>query len=177
MRLVLASDSCVLVDLRATGLLRAVGHDPTLSAAPSVLELDVPDEESGPLVLAVEVRFPVDAIEPPADISASDRVQMRDNLRGPGVLDAARWPSIDFRGRYAGTLVGGTLSGNLVVRGAARPVTIDVVVSRTGEALVTEGSWEGRLTDLGIAPFKALFGALKLKDWIRTRLRLRWVRR
>jgi hypothetical protein len=174
MRLVLAADSRVLIDLRAAGLLGAVGHDPTLTAVPSAVSLEVPEAGGGELDLAVEARIPVDAIEPPADISASDRSQMRDNLRGPDVLDAARWPSVDFRGRFSGTLERGRLSGTLVVRGSARPAAVDVSISRRGTELVAEGDWTGSLTELGIKPFRALFGALKLKDWIRLRFRLCW---
>jgi hypothetical protein len=173
MRLVLAADSRVLIDLRAAGLLGAVGHDPTLTAIPPAVSLEVP--EAGELYVAVEARIPVDAIEPPADMSASDRAQMRDNLRGHDVLDAAHWPSVGFRGRFAGTLTRGRLSGAFVVRGAERPVAIDVAISRRGAELVAEGDWTGTLTELGIKPFRALLGALKLKDWIRLRLRLRWL--
>jgi hypothetical protein len=173
MRLELSPDSRVLVDLRAGGLLRAVGHDPTLSASAPPLVLDVPDGD-GPLDLALDARFAADLIEPPTDISSSDRDQMRDNLRGASVLDAARWPTIDLRGRYRGTLERGTLSGDLVVRGAPRSVTLDVTVSRDAGALVARGAWEGSLTQLGIKPFHAMLGALKLKDWIRLRLQLVW---
>jgi YceI-like domain len=175
MRLVLAADSRVLIDLRAAGLLGAVGHDPTLSAAPSAVSLEVPEAGGGELDVAVEARIPVDAIEPPADMSASDRAQMRDNLRGRDVLDAAHWPSVDFRGRFAGTLTRGRLSGAFVVRGSERPVAIDVTISRRDAEFVAEGDWTGSLTELGIKPFRALLGALKLKDWIRLRLRLRWL--
>jgi hypothetical protein len=169
MRLELSPESRVLIDLRASGLLRAVGHDPTLCAAARSFSLDAPDI-GGAIDVALDARFPVDSIQPPADLSASDRAQMRDNLRGREVLDAARWPAIDFRGRYRGTLSGGTLSGDLVVRGVARALTLDVALSRDGEAFAASGTWEGSLTRLGIKPFKALLGALKLKDWIRLRL-------
>jgi hypothetical protein len=173
MRLELSPDSRVLVDLRAAGLLRAVAHDPTLRAVTPPLVLTLPDAD-GPLDVAVDAQFAVDAIEPPAGISAADRDQMRDNLRGADVLDAARWPTLDFHGRYAGTLSRGTLSGDLVVRGAPRPVTLDVTVSREARDFVARGAWEGRLTQLGVKPFHALLGALKLKDWIRLRLQLVW---
>jgi polyisoprenoid-binding protein YceI len=173
MRLELSPDSRVLVDLRATGLLRAVAHDPTLSAVAPPLVLALPDAD-GPVDVAVDAQFAVDAIEPPADIRAADRDQMRDNLRAANVLDSARWPTLDFRGRYAGTLSRGTLSGDLVVRGVPRPIAVDVTVSREAGRFVARGTWEGRLTQLGVKPFQALLGALKLKDWIRLRLQLVW---
>ncbi len=182
MRFDLSPGSRVFVDLRASGLLRAVGHDPTLSVTPPVFAVDVPNSAlaGGPAArveVPIDVRIPVGAIEPPDNLSATERIQMRDNLRGLEVLDAARWPTVAFRGGYKGTLARGTLAGDLVVRGESRPISFDVSVSREGGALVATGAWEGTLGALGIKPFKALLGALKLKDWIRVRLQLRWASR
>jgi polyisoprenoid-binding protein YceI len=179
-RFELSPASRVFIDLRASGLLRAVGHDPTLSVALPSLGVDLSDAAvvGGPasrVDVPIEVRIPVGAIEPPDDLSAGDRIQMRDNLRGPEVLDAARWTTVSFRGRYAGSLSRGSLAGDVVVRGESRPLVFDVTVSREGAAFVAAGVWQGTLTELGIKPFKALLGALKLRDWIRVRLQVRWV--
>jgi hypothetical protein len=171
MRLELSTDSRVFVDLRATGVLRAVGHDPTLVARPGALVLDVGD---APLDLGVEATFRVDAIEPPSEISAADREKMRGHLTGADVLDARRFPTVDVRGRYAGTIEAGRLEGELFIRGIARAVSFDVRAVRDGGVLTASGAWEGRLTHLGIKPFKALLGALRLDDWIRLRLDARF---
>jgi hypothetical protein len=179
-RFELSPASRVFIDLRASGLLRAVGHDPTLAVAVPTLAIDLAASAlaGGPAAAGVDIpleaRIPVGTIEPPDDLSAGDRIQMRDNLRGPEVLYASRWPTLAFRGRYRGTLSRGTLAGDVVVRGESLPIMFDVTVSREGAALVAAGAWEGTLTALGITPFKALLGALKLKDWIRVRLQLRW---
>jgi hypothetical protein len=172
MRLQLSSDSRVFIDLRATGLLRAIGHDPTLTARPEPVWFEA---DTGPLDVPVEVRFSADRIDPPEDIGPSDGDKMRDNLRGADVLHVARYPSIDLRGRYRGSLEGGRLEGELVVRGAPRRIAMDVVVAHDGYARTARGSWSGRLTDLGIKPFKALMGALRLEDWIQIRVEARLV--
>jgi hypothetical protein len=162
-------DLHVLIDLRATGLLRAVGHDPTLTARPEArVAVDV--GAGSQLGFPVAVAFRADAIELPSDISASDRQKMRENLLGAEVLDAARHPAISFTGRYEGSLEGGSLSGDLVVRGAPRRLELQLRSTRSGDRLSARGAWEGRLTSLGIKPFKALLGALKLQDWIRLRV-------
>jgi polyisoprenoid-binding protein YceI len=174
MRLSLQDGSRVLIDLRATGLLRAVAHSPTLSARPERVTVDFGEASSEAAEAAVEATFRADAIEVPADIPASDGAKMGDNLRGREVLDAARFPTIDFRGRYVGSMDAGTLSGDLRVRSAARPVSMSIRVSHSAGLLVATGAWEGRLTDLGIRPFKALLGAIKLEDWIALRLEARF---
>jgi polyisoprenoid-binding protein YceI len=171
MRFQLVAGSRVAIELRATGLLRAIAHSPTLRGSPETLTVDYADQVAQ---AAVEALFRADAIELPSDMSASDRERMRDNLLGPEVLDAARFPTIAFRGTYAGTLERGTLSGGLEVKGASRPIAIPIRLSREETLLFATGSWEGKLTDLGIRPFKALLGAIKLQDWIALRVEARF---
>lgn len=174
MLLVLSHDSRVLIELRATGILRALGHDPSLVARPEPMPAPI-DVGDGPLDLAIDVRFAADRIEVPQDMSASDRDRMRDNLR-EDVLRTARFPWIEWHGRYAGTRAGGRLAGNLVLLGVAHPVALDVGVEagRDDSVLAATGAWSGRLTDLGVKPFRALMGALRLEDWVRLRLESRW---
>jgi hypothetical protein len=171
MRLHLQDGSRIFIDLRATGLLRAVAHSPTLTARPARVTVDLvePPGESN-----VEATFRADGVQAPADIPASDREKMVENLRGRDVLDAVHFPSIDFRGRFQGTLEEGTLSGDLQVRSVVRAISMGIRVKREGAVLAATGTWEGRLTHLGIKPFKALLGAIKLEDWVALRLDVRF---
>ncbi|HEY8086625.1 MAG TPA: hypothetical protein VIF09_02235 [Polyangiaceae bacterium] len=166
MRLELLPESRVLIDLQATGLLRAVGHDPTLVARPEPATLDL---DAGELTLV----FPVRDIAVPEDLSASDRERMLDNLRSAEVLDATRSPTVVLKGAFRGDRGGGTLDGKLSVRGAWHPLRVVLRGSPPGDVLGAKGEWEGTLTALGVKPFKALLGALKLKDWIRLRVEAR----
>jgi hypothetical protein len=166
MRFELSPDSRVYIDLHATGLLRAVGHDPTLSARPAPTSVDIDDGR-------VTVRFQVADITPEGDLSESDRRKMLENLRSAEVLDAARFPTIELRGRYEGTVDAGELRGELRVRGLPRRFVMPVRTTRQWDVVVAAGTWEGKLTDLGVKPFKALLGALKLEDWIRLRMEAR----
>jgi hypothetical protein len=171
MRFRLAPDSRVLIDLRATGMLKALAHSPTLVGRPEPLDVVAEGEA---FTADIEARVPASAVEPPADIPPSDRDKMRENLLGPQVLDARRFPVLVFRGRYEGSAVGGVLTGRLDVRGAPRSVAMAVAVQRSAAQILATGAWEGRLTDLGVAPFKALLGAIRLEDWIRLRLEARF---
>jgi hypothetical protein len=167
-----STDARVSIDLRATGLLRAMAHDPTLVAHAEPLVLKVDD---GAIDVPVTALFRVERIEPPADLDISDRAKMLENMRGRDVLDAARFPVIELAGRYVGTVEAGSLVGTLAIRGGAHRVSLTVRITRDADALVASGTWDGRLTDLGIKPFKALLGALKLEDWVRLRLEARWL--
>jgi hypothetical protein len=166
MRFELSPDSRVFIDLRATGLLRAVGHDPTLSARPEAAAVDLDDGQ-------VTLRFRVADIEPQGDMTESDRRKMIDNMRSVEVLDAGRFPVVEVRARYEGTAEGGELRGELVVRGQPHRVTVAMKSTKQWDVVVAAGTWEGKLTDLGIKPFKALLGALKLENWIRLRIEAR----
>ena len=106
-------------------------------------------------------------------MSEPDRRKLLANLRGADGLYAARFPTVEVRARYAGTVESGELRGQLVVRGQAREVAMNLRTTRQWDVLVAAGAWEGRLSELGIKPFKALFGALQLKDWIRLRVEAR----
>jgi polyisoprenoid-binding protein YceI len=164
MHVALTPSSRATIELRATGILRALGHDVTLAAPVGAWEADV--GEASAIDVPVEVTIPVSAIEPPADLPASDREKMIDNLREPAVLDAKRWPAMTFRGRYRGTLDAGTLEGELEVRGAAHTIAMPIRVTRTAEQrLHARGEWTGTLNALGVKPFKALLGGLRLEDW------------
>jgi polyisoprenoid-binding protein YceI len=167
MRFELSPDSRVYIDLRATGLLRAVGHDPTLAARPEAASVDLGDGQ-------VAVRFEVAKIEPQGDVSDSDRHKMMENMRSDEVLDARRFPFIELRGRYEGTADGGQLRGELNVRGQPHRIALPVRAKKQWDVIVATGTWEGRLTELGIKPFKALLGALKLENWIRLRMEARF---
>ncbi len=175
MRLRLLDGSRVLLDLRASGVLRALAHSPTLTARPERVGVDLEGNLAAASIAAtVAASFRADRIETPPELSASDGEKMRENLRGREVLDAARFPTVDFTGRYEGTLDAGALTGELRVRGAGRRVAIPTRTAREGSSLSVTGAWEGRLHDLGIKPFKALLGAIKLEDWIRVRIEARF---
>jgi hypothetical protein len=168
MRLELSPESRVLVDLRVAGLLRAVGHSPTLTVQANPWTIDT--GEATTIDTVINMRFAASSVEPPDDIPAVDREKMRQNMRGRDVLDVARFPTIDLHGRYEGTLEGGKLSGDLHLRGAPRHISMVIRLARNEAVIAARGVWERRLTDLGIKPFTALLGTLKLEDWIRLRL-------
>jgi hypothetical protein len=174
MRFELCPESRVCIDLRATGILKAVAHSPTLTVRPEPIRVHLGEPLSSTLDVPVNASFRVDAIEPPQDIPPGDREKMRENLRSDEVLDSARYPVVELHARYRGKLERGKLAGALVVRGAPRSIEMDLDVAREGDAMRVTGAWEGKLTHLGVRPYKALLGAIKLADWVRVRLEARF---
>lgn len=169
-RYALSPDSRVLVDLRASGLLRALGHNPTLVAHPEPVTVEAVEEgDAGTTTATLALRFPVARIDPPEDVSRDDRDKMRANMEAPEVLDASRFPDVLVTARWRGAM-SGRLEVDATIRGAKHTLTMDVVLERAEGDLRARGTWEGHLTELGIKPFRALMGALKLEDWVRLRL-------
>lgn len=173
-RLVLAPGAEARAIVKATGLMPGARHDRTFAAAPRLVgALDVPAE--GPLDVPVVAELSVADLEPVGDFSAADRALILRNLRGDRVLDADRHPVLRFEGAYAGTRNAGELAGALTVRGVPHPLRFAVSARPDGPALAVDAWWQGTLGDLGIAPFSALLGAVRLKDWLRLELALRLV--
>ena len=160
----------VFVDVRSRGIVAALDHALRFHADVASFAFACALSENSAKDLPIEAQIAVNQIAPPADASRSDRAKMLENLRSREVLDAVRFPEIAFRGRYRGTLDAGELSGELLVRGAPRKVTFAVRGGRSEEALSVEATWEGALTALGVRPYRALLGALKLDDWVRIRI-------
>jgi hypothetical protein len=181
MELSLGSDSRAMVEVRSKGLIAALEHHVIFTGGVEPFKLSVPDEglssgvaplPRGPLDVEVRARVAVAGLLPPESVARSDREKMIDNLRGEGVLDMKRHPHLELAGRYTGTIESGKLAGDITLRGSKRPIVFTVTGAREGSILRVKASWEGAQTSLGLKPFKALLGALKLEDWARIRLEL-----
>ena len=94
-------------------------------------------------------------------LSRTDHADIRRNLEEK-ILNVARFPTIDFHSTSVSMAdeTRATLSGELTIAGTTRPV--DVALAVTGDRAkatltVVQSEW-------GIKPFKALMGALKVRD-------------
>ena len=162
----------VFVEVRSKGLLGALEHHLVFRGAPEVLVV-TGVSESDEVDVAIEASIEIAKLQPPADASSSDRERMVDNLRSRDVLDMKRWPKLTLSGRYRGGLDAGTLTGDLVVRGTPRAIVLAIRGTKIDATTRRfEATWEGTQTDLGIKPFRAMLGALQLRDWAKIRVEI-----
>ena len=156
----------------ATGVLPSARHDRTFRAAPRLTAaLSAPD--AGAIAdLSVSAELDVAALAPVEPLAARDQALILRNLRGDRVLDAARHPVLRFDGSYRGDFAKGVLDGRLMVRGRLWPIRFEVTWRESGQLRHADAVWQGTLADVGIAPFSALLGAIRLKDWLRLELHL-----
>ena len=157
--------SAVSITVESKPVFGVFAHSPTFST--ELPSIEVSSEDASAIRSQIHVEFDALKLDPGPNSPPFDRSRMLDNLRGKQVLDVEQWPTITFTGCYEGTRQGGTLDGKILVRGAARAIRIPVQIAHRGNNLHATGTWEGTLTVLGIKPFRALLGALVLKDWAR----------
>jgi polyisoprenoid-binding protein YceI len=64
------------------------------------------------------------------------------------------------------------VSGDLIMVGVTRPVSVDLSVRVAGDTLRAEGGFVVKQTDFGIKPFSKALGMVKVKDEVRFELRV-----
>ncbi len=163
------SDSLVTVSVASKPIL-GMKHEPVIGAAPPRTRIELVETDGR---VSADVSFELDPRElAPGSHGRADSEKIRANLVGKDVLDADRFPTIIVKGRYEGTRTEGKLDARITLRGVPQHVTFPVTIRHEGERLRVQGEWEGTLTSLGIKPFRALLGALTLKDWVRLTFRV-----
>lgn len=107
----------------------------------------------------------------PDGLSQRDRSKITQTIRAD-ILRTRQHPSIEFRGRIE--LPDLRCVGELTLMGVRRPLTILGRRERGGtpERERVRASFEIQPSDFGIAPYKALAGAIRLQDRVRVELDL-----
>ena len=97
----------------------------------------------------------------------------RRNLLGEGVLDAERFPHIEIRSvRVTGPEWQPDVTFRVRVRGIVSEHEIPVGVHRSPDRITLTGSFDVDQTALGMTPFSAAGGALRVADTLRVRFRI-----
>lgn len=162
-----ARGSRFTVQAFATGVLSAMGHNPTIGIPSLSGEVDfAPDPPSASgLHLAVQS----------ASLSAIDDIPDRDRreierLMKDQVLEVSRYPEIKYEAasisisRLDTSLFSATLNGTLSLHGIARIQPVQARVAFLGEMLRASGEFTVKQSDYQIKPVSVAGGALKVKD-------------
>lgn len=170
--------SSITIFVYRDGLLARFGHNHVIESravSGSVWLAEAPDQSR------FELEFPVAALivdDPGArqaagpDFSsvpsARDREGTRTNMLGSAQLDAARSPLISVRSksiRGAGPRY--DVTAEVTIRGHVSVMQIPAEVKRSADGLRVSGEISVRQSDLGLRPFRAIGGALRVRDEIR----------
>jgi polyisoprenoid-binding protein YceI len=130
----------------------------------------------------VQVRFASDSLrDHQPELSAKDIAKVESQVRGPDVLDSARFPQVLFE---AGKLEAaqlpsgatgefrGTLAGTLRLHGQSRPVAFPIRGRVSGGRLEAEATVAFRQSDFGIKPYRTALGTIAVRDEVRIEIAL-----
>lgn len=177
-------ESELLILVYREGRLARLGHNHVISST----QLDgvvylAPDL----LNSAVELRLPVATLEVdrpanraragdefPGEIAPDAIAGTRDNMLGSAQLDAERWPELLLVSRgITGAEPQLKLELDMALKNQVTAITVPVRLRREGDArLIAEGEFSVLQTDLGLQPFSALLGALRVRDQLDIRFRI-----
>ncbi len=154
----------------ATGLLSAMGHNPTLAIREYTGEATF---SPGNLEQAT-IRFTVQSasLTVTDDISQKDRTELENKMRQE-VLETSAYPEIVFESsKISPSQLGENtysvnIAGNLTLHGTSRNETIYAQVTLAGETLRAFGEFSLRQTDYGIKLVSVAGGTLKVKDEVK----------
>ena len=154
----------------ATGLLSAMGHNPTLAIREYTGEATFPP---GNLEQAT-IRFTVQSasLTVTDDISQKDRTELENKMRQE-VLETSAYPEIVFESsKISPNQLGENtytvnIAGNLTLHGTSRNETIYAQVTLAGDTLRAFGEFSLRQTDYGIKLVSVAGGTLKVKDEVK----------
>lgn len=94
----------------------------------------------------------------------------RQNMLGPEVLDAKRFPVVSIRSvKLLGPDWGLDATVRITLHGTARDITVPIAVERDGESLTVTGAFDIQQSDFGITPFSVGGGALRVRNSVRVR--------
>ena len=146
-------------------VVRAVGWSGT-----ATWDLDDPSTCSASITVPVD-QLAVDEDEMRAlagldgTLSSSDRAEIRDSMLASDQLDGDSYPEVTFELDGCSGATGPiTLDGELGLHGRTRSVTVDATVSASASEFLATGELDFLVSDFGIEPYSAYFGAVALLD-------------
>jgi polyisoprenoid-binding protein YceI len=151
----------------ATGVLSAMGHNPTIGIRKfaGAVDFNPDDLKGGRFQLSIQAS----SLSVLDDISDKDRREI-EKLMNEQVLEVAAHPEIVYEAavvsitRIDGALYSATLNGNLNFHGVTRNQPLTARIAMYGEMLRASGEFILRQSDYAIKPLSVMGGALKIKD-------------
>jgi polyisoprenoid-binding protein YceI len=160
--------SAVTVHVGKAGLFRFAGHEHEVTAPIASGEVVADPADPG----SSEVHLAFDAASlrvTGSDEPAEDVPKVQEAMVGPQVLEAARFPRIEFASRVISAKEASPgrwdlrIEGELRIHDMARKLVLPVRVELRGDDLVAEGHITLKQSDYGIRPI-SVGGVVKVKD-------------
>ncbi len=178
--------SRISVHVRRAGALSSFLHDHDFLATRFGGDLAL--DENDPSRVSLRVTVAADSLReaPGSALSADDVRTVEEQVRGPRILDAARFPRIDFlatrfepaeRVAVGGGALQGDLVGTLTLHGVTRVVRVPVAATVTPAGVRARGGFDLRQSDFAIKPYKKAWGSIAIHDTVHVELAVQAVPR
>ena len=169
--------SRVRIHLDRTGLMKFMGHVHHIDAPVADGRVEVVDND--PARSTVSLRFDAARLAlVPGSEPASDIPKVEERMRGPEVLDVARYPAIAFVSRSVRSVAAEgdrsrlVVTGDLTLHGRSVSVDIPLEVTRASDGgMEARGETNLNLKDLGIEP-PSVAGVVKVANRFRLELEI-----
>jgi polyisoprenoid-binding protein YceI len=154
----------------ATGILAAMGHNPTIGIRDFSGEMKFDPEKLDAGAFRLEVKSASLGVQD--DISDKDRREM-ERIMNQEVLETAKFPDILYEApgisvtKVGDTLFSASLNGNLTLHGVTRSEPVAARVVWMGNMLRASGEFSLNQSNYDIKPVSVAGGALKVKDELR----------
>ncbi|MEX2126308.1 MAG: YceI family protein [Woeseia sp.] len=172
---IVAGESELRILVFRSGSLAGLGHNHVISTTAlsgTVVAADSPDDRS------IDIRIPVDSlvVDDPAvraeegqafsaEMSEKDVRGTRENMLGRKLLEAEEFDEIRvFSDRLSGELPALTIEAGITLKGSQYVVELPASVQETDDRLIATGRTEIAHSELGLSPFTAGFGTLRVGE-------------
>lgn len=158
------------IHVKASGMLSAFGHNPTIAVR--IFSGEAKFNAAEPAASSLKVVLKAASLRVVDNMKDGDRDEIEKTMREQ-VLEAEQYPQIAFTSNSVALDSGAggnykvTMEGQLTLHGITRDITIPAQVSLLGEMLNAAGEFTLRQTDFGIRPVSAVGGGLKVKDEVK----------
>ena len=104
----------------------------------------------------------------PDDVAEADRAGTRRNMLGPALLDATRFPVLRLRSvAIEGAGNSFLVRASAEIAGGIREITVPVHLELDDTRLVARGEFSLTHAELGLTPYSAALGALRVHEGLR----------
>jgi polyisoprenoid-binding protein YceI len=169
--------SHVRIHLGRTGMMKFLGHEHHIEAPIAAGHVVVVDDD--PARSSVALRFEAAKLRiVPGSEPAGDIPTVEARMRGPEVLEVARYPEVTFASTSVRTAARDgsrfrlVVAGTLTLRGRSFPVEVPLELTREGDAIEAHGELELKLRGVGIEP-PSVAGVVKVADPFRLEFQVR----
>ncbi|HTW30685.1 MAG TPA: YceI family protein [Candidatus Sulfotelmatobacter sp.] len=160
-----------VIQVFATGLLSAFGHDPRIAVRDFYGNVDFTPGAGSLAGARLSLGIHAESLEVLDDISEKDRREIDRRIRQE-VLETDQFPAITYEcprvtGSGSGDRYWAALNGDLTLHGVTRSMPVSARVTVNGDSLRAAGEFTLRQSDYRIAPVSAAAGTIRVKDEVK----------